>query len=66
MERRPAWACRASKAIPASRKRVARRLLLWAAAGFGLAQLVVATQGTVIGVSIALFVTGQLPLTKRT
>ena len=42
----------------ASRKRISRRLLLWAAAGFGLAQLVVATQSTVIGVSIALFVTG--------
>ena len=44
--------------IAASRSRVSRRLLLWAAAGFGAAQLVVATQPTVIGVSIALLATG--------
>lgn len=42
----------------ASRSRVSRRLLLWAAAGFGAAQLLVALQGTLLGVCIALLATG--------
>jgi MFS family permease len=44
--------------ITASRSRGSRRLVLWAAAGFGVAQLVVAAQPTVIGVSISLLATG--------
>jgi len=44
--------------VAASRSRVSRRLLLWAAAGFGVGQLLVAALPTVLGASIALFVTG--------
>jgi MFS family permease len=44
--------------IVASRTRVSRVVLLGAAAGFGLAQLIVATQQSLTGVSLALFVTG--------
>ncbi|HEV8021360.1 MAG TPA: MFS transporter [Candidatus Lustribacter sp.] len=42
----------------ASRAHVSRRLLLWAAAGFGAAQLLVAIQGTLFGVCLALLATG--------
>jgi MFS family permease len=42
----------------ASRARVSRSLLLGAAAGFGVAQLWVATQQSLAGVSLALFATG--------
>lgn len=44
--------------ISASRKRVSRELLLVAAACFGTGQLLVATQQTVLGASLALYVTG--------
>jgi MFS family permease len=44
--------------VAASRTRVSPALLLVAAAGFGAAQLVVATQTSLIGVSLALFATG--------
>lgn len=44
--------------ISASRRRASPRLLLAAAAGFGLAQLLVATQTTGIGVAATLVVTG--------
>jgi MFS family permease len=44
--------------VAASRKRVSRVLLLAAAAGFGAAQLLVATQQSLLGVSVALFATG--------
>jgi MFS family permease len=44
--------------IAASRTRVSRTLLIAAAAGFGVAQLIVATQRSVLGVSVALLVTG--------
>jgi MFS family permease len=44
--------------VAASRTRVSPALLLAAAAGFGAAQLVVATQTSLIGVSLALFATG--------
>lgn len=44
--------------IAASRSRVSRRLLLWAAAGFGCGQLLVAAQPTVLGASISLVITG--------
>jgi MFS family permease len=44
--------------VTASRRRASPPLLLAAAAGFGVAQLLVATQRTVIGVAIALFLTG--------
>jgi MFS family permease len=42
----------------ASRTRVSPSLLLAAAAGFGAAQLIVATQSSLFGVSLALFATG--------
>jgi MFS family permease len=42
----------------ASRARASRTLLLLAATGFGLAQLLVSTQRTAAGVAAALFVTG--------
>jgi MFS family permease len=42
----------------ASRTRVSRSLLLGASAGFGLAQLLIATQRSLLGVSVALFATG--------
>ncbi len=42
----------------ASRARVSRALLLSALAGFGVAQLIVATQRSLLGVSLALFATG--------
>jgi MFS family permease len=44
--------------VTASRTRASPTLLLAAAAGFGAAQIVVATQRTVTGVALALFVTG--------
>jgi MFS family permease len=44
--------------IAASKRRTSPRLLLAAAAGFGGAQLLVATQETAAGVALALFVTG--------
>jgi MFS family permease len=44
--------------VAASRARVSRTLLLVAAVGFGLAQLIVATQRSMLGVSFALVLTG--------
>lgn len=44
--------------VSASRRRASRTLLLAAAAGFGAAQLLVASQNGVIGVAVALFATG--------
>ncbi len=44
--------------VVASRARASPTLLLVAAAGFGLAQLLVASQRTTAGVALALFVTG--------
>lgn len=44
--------------VAASRKRVSRGLLLGAAAGFGAAQVIVATQQSLLGVSLSLFATG--------
>jgi len=44
--------------IAASRTRVSRTLLIGAAAGFGVAQLIVASQPSVLGVSVALLLTG--------
>jgi MFS family permease len=44
--------------LTASRRRASPTLLLVAAAGFGAAQLVVATQRTLAGVAVALFFTG--------
>jgi MFS family permease len=44
--------------VAASRARVSRTLLLVAATGFGLAQLLVATQRSLLGVALALTVTG--------
>jgi len=44
--------------VSASRTRASPTLLLAAAAGFGAAQLIVATQRTVTGVALALFATG--------
>lgn len=44
--------------VTASRRRASPTLLLVAVAGFGAAQLVVATQRTVAGVALALFATG--------
>jgi MFS family permease len=42
----------------ASRKRVSRSLLIGASAGFGAAQLLVATQQSLLGVGLALYLTG--------
>ncbi len=44
--------------IAASRTRVSPALLLAAAAGFGVAQLIVATQRSLLGISLALLATG--------
>lgn len=44
--------------ITASRRRTSRGLLLAAASGFGLAQVLVATQRSFLGAALALFVTG--------
>ena len=44
--------------IAASRARVSRGVLLAASAGFGVAQLIVATQQSTLGVSLALIATG--------
>ena len=44
--------------VAASQRRASRRLLLVAAAGFGAAQLAVATQRSLLGVSAALVATG--------
>src|SRR5665213_276316 len=44
--------------IVASRTRVSRGVLLGAAAGFGAAQLIVATQRSLLGVALALLATG--------
>jgi predicted MFS family arabinose efflux permease len=44
--------------VAASRTRVSRGVLLGAAAGFGVAQLIVATQQSLAGVSLALVATG--------
>jgi len=48
----------AGAVIAASRTRLSRRLLLGAAAGFGVAQMIVATQRSLVGVCLALFATG--------
>jgi MFS family permease len=47
-----------SGAIVTASRRTSPTLLLAAAAGFGVAQLLVATQRTVLGVALALFATG--------
>jgi MFS family permease len=48
----------AGAVVAASRARVSRTLLLVAATGFGLAQLLVATQRSLLGVALALTLTG--------